>query len=657
MGFSTVVLSCSSARRTAVSVVLAALVVLAGLGLATPRAAAFNGAGQTSFTFEGGGWGHGVGMSQFGAYGRAAAGQSSTDIIKAYYQGVSIEQRSVTNNVRVALSTSTSTTASFGGKATIKLDGKTISTVAAWKDIAISRQADRWAITAAGQDICVPQPVPEGADPVPSPCIGRTLRLVVKDLVEQHLTTSEHSYRHGRLELTPTSDGSTSFYVVLGQLTMDEYLYGLAEMPSSWPTEALKAQAIAGRSYAEARILSRRGDASRTLPYDLDSSTRDQVYAGNSKETGDFSANWVAAVDATSGIVGTYEGAVIDALYGSSNGGHSANSEYAFANFVPYLRAAPDAFDGHENPLASWTRTYGVDELSRWLARDGSSDVGTLQSLSIGGNVGVSGRVNKATVTLTGSSGTKSITGESFRWIVNAGLAAEGRFSRDDQILSTNYSYSGPTDQLPFGSYVKVVAGTDRVQVSGWAMDLDTSDPIKVKVSIDGQNVKTRLAKRNKKALASKYNNGTKHGFRIAVKAMPGVHTVCVKALNNQKGQPNTDLGCKKVEVATSTVPVGELEIVRQAGTAGTAIRVAGWALDPSTDDPIRVAIDVDRTEVATTTARYAHAGLGQYGRGDDHGFDATIPVSPGTYQVCARAISTSGAVAVIIGCKDISVG
>ncbi len=621
-----------------------------------------NQAAQTSFTFEGGGWGHGVGMSQYGAFGRAAAGQSVDEILKAYYQGISVEQRKVTNNVRVQLSTASSTTASFGARATVKIDGKNVAGVPAWTDIAISRLADRWAITAGNVDICTPQPVPEGADPVPSPCIGRQLRLVVKDKVEQHLTTSEHSYRHGRLEFTPTGSNGTTFHIVLGQLTMDEYLYGLAEMPSSWPFEALKAQAIAGRSYAESRILARRGQSSWTNPFDLYSSTQDQAYAGNSKETGAFSENWVGAVDSTHETVAVHDGRVIDALYGSSTGGHSENSEYVFANFVPYLRGAPDPFDGHENPLGSWTRTYSADELSRWLGADPSTNVGTVQSLSIGGNVGVSGRVNKATITVNGTEGTKAIQGSTFRIVVNRGLGNDGRWSRDDQLLSTNFTYTGPTDKKPFGKLTKVKVRSGKksptVRVAGWAIDPDTSAAIKVRITVDGKT-KTRTAKRNRKNL-EKHGLGTRHGFRIDVGVSAGTHEVCAVALNATKGGSTTKLGCRTVTVAdqpapANDIPIGELEIVRSASTSGSNIRVAGWALDPTTNDPIKVAIDLDRTEVARITASFEHDGLEEHGRGNNHGFDVTIPSTPGAHQVCARAISADGKVAVILGCQNVT--
>ncbi|MEE9414761.1 MAG: SpoIID/LytB domain-containing protein [Acidimicrobiales bacterium] len=654
--------------RHNLSVVLATLMFGAILASATaispPPAAADE---QQSFSFDGGGWGHGVGMSQFGAFGRAAAGQGSTEILQAYYQGIGIEQRDVTNNIKVQLSISSATTLQFGKKARIKLDGNLIAEVAAWQEIAVTRLADRWAIIAAGVDICAPQPVPEGAEPVPSPCIGWQLRFGVKDLVEQQLSTSDHSYRHGRLELTPNGNGASDFHVVLGQLTMDEYLYGLAEMPSSWPAEALKAQAIAGRSYAESRITTRRNASWWHNPFDLYSSTLDQAFTGSSKELGAFSENWRAAVDQTHGTVATHSGAVIDALYSSSHGGHSENSEYVFSATVPYLRGVPDPFDSHENPLHSWSRTYSAADLSRWLAQSADTNVGTLRNLSIDGNIGVSGRVNRATITLEGSDATKSVSGGRFRIVVNRGLASDGRFNRSDQLLSTNYSYRGPTDQAPIGKFKRVKLKPNRIVVSGWAMDLDISGPSKVKVTVDGERAKTRKAKRRKPALEPTYGNGINHGFRIKVKASPGTHEVCVIALNNVRRNTRTHLGCRTVEVPAPVaspdpgqppagdIPVGTVEVVRVT-SGNSALRVAGWALDPKSSDSIKVAFDIDQKEVASTTARFEHDGLDSYGKGSAHGFDVTLPVSRGEHQLCVRAFSSDRKVAVVLGCQQIVV-
>ena len=90
---------------------------------------------------------------------------------------------------------------------------------------------------------------------------------------------------------------------MLENLPMDKYLYGLAEVPPSWPTAALESQAIAGRTYAYKRVISRRNNAAWTVPWDIYSTVNDQHYTGYTNETGSYFDNWKAAVDGTSNTI------------------------------------------------------------------------------------------------------------------------------------------------------------------------------------------------------------------------------------------------------------------------------------------------------------------------------------------------------------------
>ena len=124
----------------------------------------------------------------------------------------------------------------------------------------------------------------------------------------------------------------------INELPLEQYLYGVVprELPptSLWGhPEAQKTQAVAARTYAM-RGLGKRG----TDGYDLLATTSDQVYGGYDAEEPVSNA----AVDATAGVVATYQGALIDALFSSTAGGHTANSEEAFSSELPYLRGVPD---------------------------------------------------------------------------------------------------------------------------------------------------------------------------------------------------------------------------------------------------------------------------------------------------------------------------
>lgn len=125
---------------------------------------------------------------------------------------------------------------------------------------------------------------------------------------------------------------------VINNVDMEDYLKGVvpSEMPSGWELEALKAQAIAARSYAIAN-LGKRG----SLGYDLKDTPEDQAYGGASAET----SRTNTAVDETSGLVLTYNYKVISAFYSASAGGQTINAKEAWGSDLPYIRSV-NSFDG-----------------------------------------------------------------------------------------------------------------------------------------------------------------------------------------------------------------------------------------------------------------------------------------------------------------------
>lgn len=164
------------------------------------------------------------------------------------------------------------------------------------------------------------------------------------DLVLQGIWTTNFA---GTIEFNK----NTGIFAI-NELSLDQYLYGLAEMPSSWPTEALKVQAIAGRSYALYRMQNGgRGG------FDLYDSTQDQEYVGLSKIYGAAGSNWKAAVDATSNQVLAVNGSTVQAFYSAENGGHSLSSQESpsFGGYRTYLSAVPDKY----NDGGVW-KSYGM---------------------------------------------------------------------------------------------------------------------------------------------------------------------------------------------------------------------------------------------------------------------------------------------------------
>ena len=147
--------------------------------------------------------------------------------------------------------------------------------------------------------------------------------------------------------------------VVINDLPLEDYILGVvpSEMPSKWSYEALKAQAIAARSYA---IANRGKRASRG--YDLKDTPEDQAYGGASSET--YSTN--KAVIETKGIVVTYNKKIIPAYYSASAGGHTVNSGKVWNKDLPYLRSVPSFDEGiSKNGHGIGMSQHGANNLAK----------------------------------------------------------------------------------------------------------------------------------------------------------------------------------------------------------------------------------------------------------------------------------------------------
>ena len=198
----------------------------------------------------------------------------------------------------------------------------------------------------------------------------------------------------GEVKLIRTNQGFTA----INQVDLEDYLASVVgkEMYASWPQEALKTQAVAARSYA----LYRR-QRQRNPLYDLGGTTKYQVYAGIQGET----PSTQTAVRATAGQVLTYRGQVIEAVFHSSSGGHTENSENVWSGATPYLRGVPD-FD-HNAPTYKWTVTFGAAQLRQRLP--GLGNILAITPL----NHTFTGRVK--TVKIVGDAGSRTMTGRQLR--------------------------------------------------------------------------------------------------------------------------------------------------------------------------------------------------------------------------------------------------
>lgn len=202
---------------------------------------------------------------------------------------------------------------------------------------------------------------------------------------------------HGKVRLLRQGDGVTAVNVV----NIEEYLYSVvgSEAIPTWPLEALKAQAVAARTYA---IYQSKKGGNRF--FDLDTTTATQVYKGLNNEY----VSTVEAVQQTEGQVMTYQGKVILAAFHAASGGHTENVEDVWMSPLPYLRGVVD-YD-QASPVFQWNRSFTPSELSQQFG-----GVGTIQSLQPLQRT-PQGRV--ITLRIIGSQGSKNLSGAKVREVL-----------------------------------------------------------------------------------------------------------------------------------------------------------------------------------------------------------------------------------------------
>lgn len=374
-----------------------------------------------SLEFFGRGWGHGVGLSQYGAYGRASAGQSAATILAHYYAGTTLGT-TANANVRVLLLAGFSGTTSnplriYGRYGTWTIDG-----VAAVFPVDAQLKVTRDLTTTTGWRVSVTASTGTTLYNAGAPSTTFFVRPGSGTILQLYSKPSSYDRYRGTLRVIATSSGTLN---VVNTLPMETYLRGAvpAEMPSSWPAEALKSQAIAARSYAGCRL------HPSTATFDIYDDTRSQVYRGYLAEKSGTNS----AIAATAGrVVRTSTGTLANTMYHSSDGGWTENNEDVFvspsgaitAGKISYLRGVSDrAPDGSSYdkaaPYATWhTASYSLAAIRAIFAGDSRTNVGTLVGLDLRRR-GVSGRL--ISVTLYGATGTtKTVSGAVFISVFNA---------------------------------------------------------------------------------------------------------------------------------------------------------------------------------------------------------------------------------------------
>ena len=197
---------------------------------------------------------------------------------------------------------------------------------------------------------------------------------------------------------------------------------------------------------------------------------------------------------------------------------------------------------------------------------------------------------------------------------------------------------------LPPGSPIGYFEGTSvgpgngtttdsSVQVSGWAIDPDTTAPIYVDLYVDGHIAGRATANQTRPDVAKSFPDyGPYHGFSMPVAMTVGSHEVCAYGINVEQGKANPSLGCRPVKVKGN--PLGNFESLKTAGP--TTLRAVGWAIDPNVAAPISVAIYVDHDYLTQAVAdgNRPDIAASHPAWGADHGFDVTFSVPPGNHLV-----------------------
>jgi SpoIID/LytB domain protein len=327
-------------------------------GQAVPAAPA---PATSGFIVQGHGWGHGLGMSQYGAQGAARLGCTHAQILGTYYTGTRLKRRNLTAPVVLALR-------SGAARATVLAEnGRVVWSTPAgtrrvqpagrtWTAQALNRggRPGTALLDAAGT---LQMWIAAGTLTASHP--GITVRLRTFKPASSTPSTDKR-LRWGTARFTRAGAGLTVQESIASDgrgRSVDKYLWGLGEVPVSWPREALQAQADAARTYLTGTF--------SAGAYRIGTTTAAQVYTGASHEDRDarHGSPWRAAVTATSGeVIVDAQGATVTAMYSSSDGGRSESRAYVYGaqGGFGYLTSVDDSrWDlASGNPYRSWAKAF-----------------------------------------------------------------------------------------------------------------------------------------------------------------------------------------------------------------------------------------------------------------------------------------------------------
>jgi SpoIID/LytB domain protein len=364
----------------------------------------------TTIEFLGHGWGHGIGMSQYGSLGGAQAGATYQEILAHYYTGVTLgDIGSPTIKVRVAsLGSSVQALPAAGLRVTWDLTNSSVLptsrngvTIVRWRIVPSTMVAGtktkfRLQYLPAGSSTW--QAYATASVPTTGAFLNPTSGMVTT------LRGSTQVVYRGQVRGVLVGSAGAESLVPVVALPLESYLLSVvpSESPASWPAAALRAQAVAARSFAEYH----RRYAPASSFYDVYDDTRSQVFSGTKVGAVNHEyATSTAAVEDTAHKAMFYSGSVVFAQFSSSSGG------YTNTGSKPYLKAVPDPWDAVSgNPNNTWQKSVAISTIEKAYPT-----VGRLSALRITSRTGLGDEGGRVLgMTIEGLSGSVTTTGSSF---------------------------------------------------------------------------------------------------------------------------------------------------------------------------------------------------------------------------------------------------
>jgi len=360
----------------------------------------------------GSGWGHGVGLSQYGALGQALDGRSWQDILSHYYPGTSLSDSPVDKQIIVGLSQDKTAVFVRLDKLTedaqleMSIDGNPVATIGSGTIIRIESNGNS-VVTSGGAD---GRAEARGTGKKISFRISAGSGLINTNSgtpdtnAGSALSSPGHRYKYGTLNVVygGDNDGRADLYTSISMRLADEYVLGIGEMSSSWPKAALVAQVVASRSYGLGKANSGiRGNCGCHIY----NNATDQVYVGYSKE----SDAWKDAVNSALNGAGqpavlTFGGKAITAYFASSTGGRTMSTLDAWGGNVAWSQSVDDNWSlNARNPNSRWGVRMSQSAMAAALGLSNVQSIDVVERYSSGAaKTLVAKDSNGGSVTLSG---------------------------------------------------------------------------------------------------------------------------------------------------------------------------------------------------------------------------------------------------------------